>query len=714
MLDWTGERFLPFISPETIGAEIHYEHLHRYAFASQFVKNKNVLDLGCGEGYGSFLLSQSANQIIGVEIDHETVTHATHTYNQKNLQFIKGDILNLPIKNEKIFDVIVCFEAIEHIEKHEQLLYEIERVLKDDGFLIISTPNTIIYNDDPSYSNPYHVHELNFFEFKQLLKSAFFNVSFYGQKVTLGSHIWNLPTNSDIKTHNFALKRGGDKYFFTDEENSPKYYIAIASKEKVPESININSFCVDISESILEQKNEEIQRMVKDIDILQNINLENQEKINIITNPQFFQLFKLYDASLSNIFPPYSYRRQLLDTIFHKLMSSVAKPRYQKGDDDGSSFVSCNKSYQYDIICFPIIHWDFRYQRPQHILSRFANAGCRIFYLNYQHSKEKKSYVIKVIQKDIYEVILYTNKRWNIFSDPFSPKIIHSFINSIITLCSNLNINSPILFVEFPKWEPIATHIKNEIKSKIVYDCLDEYSDFSNIDHSIIQKEINLLQNCDLVVTTSKYLFNKVIKHNHNTILIPNAGDFEHFHNLSTNCKLNYIHKPIIGYFGAIAEWFDIELIIHIARDRPDWNLVLIGNTDGCSIKKAEKLPNVYFLGEKKYTDLPDFLYWFDVCLIPFKLTELIKATHPVKFYEYLSTGKPVVSAKLPELLQYNHLCYFYENKDEAINVISQALHENDEKLREKRIQFAQENTWDNRVETYLTHIHELYQIEGN
>ena len=82
------------------GAEIHYEHLHRYAFASQFVKGKKVLDLASGEGYGTFILSQEAHSVVGIEIDPVAVSHAKTTYEKKNIEFIEGSILNIPIRGE--------------------------------------------------------------------------------------------------------------------------------------------------------------------------------------------------------------------------------------------------------------------------------------------------------------------------------------------------------------------------------------------------------------------------------------------------------------------------------------------------------------------------------------------------------------------------------------------------------------------------------------
>jgi 2-polyprenyl-3-methyl-5-hydroxy-6-metoxy-1,4-benzoquinol methylase len=147
VLEWTGERYLPFVDPKISGAEIHYEHLHRYAFAAQFVKGKIILDFASGEGYGSYMLSKEAELVIGVEIDEKTVKHASSNYIRDNLEFMQGSILKVPIEGEKMFDAIICFEAIEHVEEHEELMHEVKRLLKEDGVFIVSSPNKKVYTD---------------------------------------------------------------------------------------------------------------------------------------------------------------------------------------------------------------------------------------------------------------------------------------------------------------------------------------------------------------------------------------------------------------------------------------------------------------------------------------------------------------------------------------------------------------------------------------
>lgn len=749
MLEWTGERYIPNADPAVTGVEIHYEHLHRYAFASHFVRGKDVLDLASGEGYGSYMLAQEARNVIGIDIDADAIQHAETRYSKANLKFLQGSICDVPLEGRDLFDVIVCFEALEHIAEHEQLLSEITRLLKDDGLLILSTPNKAIYSDEPGYTNPFHVRELDFDGFRRLLQNYFSSVVFFGQKVSTCSRIWSLHPTQTATTVDFTLKRDSQSFSFADEDHRPVYLLAVASQSNLSNVASTRSYCIDISNSILCQKNTQIKYMIKEVEVLQNINLNHQVQEDALTstlrakdaeiermtqktkelqnltedyqsyvdetakllesieNSISRQVLKKYDSILLKVLPPATRRRGIYEWFFEglrRLASSDQPVPHTVGFPPLSNTVGEEK-YLDNIICFPIIDWDFRYQRPQHLLSRFAQAGYRVFYLTVNLSPTKKAYSIREIQAGVYEVNISVNKKYNVYNGSLTSEQIDSLVKSFTQLRADYGIDRAISFVEFPRWVSIASRLNDIFGWQIIYDCLDEYSDFSNVDQSILQDEATLVQNSALVVTTSDYLYDKVRQIQQDVALVPNAGDFEHFSNLPQSDLLSYIGKPIIGYYGAISDWFDSDLVNYIAKKRPDWNFVFIGHTFGSDISELEKLPNVYFLGEKDYSVLPMYLYWFDVCLIPFRITELIRATHPVKFYEYLSAGKPVVSAKLPELMPYSHLCYLVDDKDDAITKITTALSEKDEGLKNMRIEFARNNTWDKRVEVLLSHI---------
>jgi ubiquinone/menaquinone biosynthesis C-methylase UbiE len=176
-LTFTGERFLP-----NEAGEMWAEHWHRYHAIQHLAAGKRVLDVACGEGYGSALLSRVASTVSGVDISNEAITHATAVYStQKNLTFIEASCTQLPFADHS-FDVVVSFETIEHITEHDAFLDEIKRVLTVDGLLIISSPNKAEYSDARNFQNEFHVKELYRDELAALIAKRFAHARWLSQR----------------------------------------------------------------------------------------------------------------------------------------------------------------------------------------------------------------------------------------------------------------------------------------------------------------------------------------------------------------------------------------------------------------------------------------------------------------------------------------------------------------------------------------------------
>ena len=182
-MKFTGERYIP-----TEEGKIRLEHYHRYATVLDVVKEKNVLDVACGEGYGSFFMAEVAASVVGVDISDETLQHASNTYKKTNLDFCTGSAVALDFSDD-LFDVVVSFETIEHLVEQAQMLAEIRRVLRPDGVLVISSPNRPIYSEESGKHNEFHVKELDFIEFDELLKAEFSTIQYFGQRMLMGSVI---------------------------------------------------------------------------------------------------------------------------------------------------------------------------------------------------------------------------------------------------------------------------------------------------------------------------------------------------------------------------------------------------------------------------------------------------------------------------------------------------------------------------------------------
>lgn len=236
----TGERFIPGTN-----GPIELEHMHRYWLASQFTSGKTVLDIACGEGYGSHILSLNAEQVTGVDISQETIDHASNRYQMDNLVYKVGSCASIPLHDSSI-DVVVSFETIEHHEQHDEMMKEIKRVLKPSGLAIVSSPEKYAYSDLRNYQNPFHVKELYKEDFESLLAKYFKHWQLYTQRLTIGSLIsksGNLSTPSQHIISNDNRIVGNDSIL-------PWYLIAFASDSEV--DISCNSILESDIDSFLE------------------------------------------------------------------------------------------------------------------------------------------------------------------------------------------------------------------------------------------------------------------------------------------------------------------------------------------------------------------------------------------------------------------------------------------------------------------------------
>ena len=237
-MEFTGERY----TPETVG-QIRLEHLHRYALARELVAGKDVLDIASGEGYGSAMLAAVAGNVIGVDISEDAVSHASLRYRKNNLEFRLGSCSDIPL-DENSVDFVVCFETIEHHDRHVEMMNEIKRVLRSDGTLVLSSPNKREYSDIPNYSNPYHVKELYKDELEELLHDYFTNVVLSGQRILYGSGMF-----SDRGVHEyFTFKSEGEALTVNQGLPQSIYDIAIATDSQLPPVCN-SIFEQDIRDS---------------------------------------------------------------------------------------------------------------------------------------------------------------------------------------------------------------------------------------------------------------------------------------------------------------------------------------------------------------------------------------------------------------------------------------------------------------------------------
>ncbi len=239
-------------------------------------------------------------------------------------------------------------------------------------------------------------------------------------------------------------------------------------------------------------------------------------------------------------------------------------------------------------------------------------------------------------------------------------------------------------------------------EEKVLYYCVDDHAAFTGYDRDqVLADEEDLCRRADMVVTTSMSLQESKSPLNPNTLLVPHGVDYDHFSKAVTEqlpapADIADIPHPRLGFFGLIRDWVDLDLLAEVARRRPEWHIVMIGDAT-FDLAEYKSLPNMHFLGRKPYAELPAYCRQFDVGLIPFKMNELTKAVNPIKLREYLAAGLPVVASPLPEVQLYEHLIEIAETPEQTIQAITTALSTPEEAQADRVAAMAVE-TWPQKV----------------
>ncbi|GFE68438.1 bifunctional 2-polyprenyl-6-hydroxyphenol methylase/3-demethylubiquinol 3-O-methyltransferase UbiG [Chroococcus sp. FPU101] len=274
-MKFTGERYIP-----SENGIICYEHLHRYLCCLNFASEKKVLDIACGEGYGSAILSRFAKSVIGVDISTECIAHAQQKYCQENLKFVLGSCDKIPVESQSI-DLIISFETIEHHSQHIEMISEIKRVLNNDGILIISSPNRLLHFDLHKDINHFHVKELYYYELNNLLKEYFENICFYGQKIIASSLV--MPIEEEINSYKNMIFYPQEKHLTSRTSykmDNPAFYLAICSNKPIKTNFDLTSMYIDSQENLYQE--------IKDMQKI--INQIQEEKANILEELEAIQL----------------------------------------------------------------------------------------------------------------------------------------------------------------------------------------------------------------------------------------------------------------------------------------------------------------------------------------------------------------------------------------------------------------------------------------
>lgn len=333
-----------------------------------------------------------------------------------------------------------------------------------------------------------------------------------------------------------------------------------------------------------------------------------------------------------------------------------------------------SKSAYKGIVVYPAaINWE-PIQRPQQLLIELASKG----YLCFFCCPPTADFFVQEVKDNLF---VLNNE------DYLLPYLKNKFV---IVLCTWL---IQLTWADF---------IPNKL---IWYDILDRFDFLSCFDEDMLRKHNEIVEDAEIITYSAKPL--EEFTHNRtDAIYLPNAANPNDFSSISKSLippqmeEIISLAKPIIGYFGAIEEWFDHELMISLAQKQKDWQFVFIGDANE-EKRQSLSAPNIHFLGSIQHDILGNYAQYFHVCMIPFKVNQLTNSVSPVKLFEYASLGKPMVASALEEINQYeNEWIYLAKDKDDFEHGIKKCL---EQRIRKKASiegpQFANHNTWTHRIE---------------
>jgi glycosyltransferase involved in cell wall biosynthesis len=254
--------------------------------------------------------------------------------------------------------------------------------------------------------------------------------------------------------------------------------------------------------------------------------------------------------------------------------------------------------------------------------------------------------------------------------------------------------------------------------ARTVYDWIDDLDVFE-YDRAFLERtHERALREADVVASVARRLHEKAIAVRPDALYLPNGVEYEHFatdpreHFDDKDIEPSWVRgKPLAGYYGTMAEWFDYEMVDAVARLRPDWNFLLIGPMYDNSLRERGrrmlKHSNVRWIGPRSYQDLPEYLQLFDVATIPFVINDITLATSPLKLYEYFAGGKPVISSAMPECEAFSEVHIARTTEEFSAALDRARIEQGDQQFRERLRKLGRENSWAARVQVVLDHLRE-------
>ncbi|KAB0670420.1 glycosyltransferase family 1 protein [Oryzomonas sagensis] len=368
-----------------------------------------------------------------------------------------------------------------------------------------------------------------------------------------------------------------------------------------------------------------------------------------------------------------------------------------------------------DLLYFSNVEWNL-FQRPQSLSVEFANRGYRVFYVEpmlslgniAHHLLTGKSLRLPEIPHDNVILLrpLLALSTFRFGTTQRLDRILFALWFSNIKRRYAIR-NDAIVMLNLPYWWKNIIDRSLFPENSIIYDCIDDtrvHSRNRKMLDRMERSERVLASEADVCFATAGELFKKMKTANPRTYLLPNAVSWEHFLSKSATvpADLAALPRPLVGFVGSLYDHIDFGVFERIAEILKEGTVVLVGftNREEELGRLLARYKNMYYAGAKSFDEVPAYMKAFDVCLSPFNIDTVGNSVNPLKLYEYSIFGMPIIGARTKEMENYADLVYLYSTPEEIEPALSQALDEHrDDARKRQRIQFAQHNSWQARVD---------------